>query len=102
MAEPNSNILFIGAALAAIVVPTSSYIYMQGQHTQIIKQLVDVSQTLNSSVKELSVEMNLLNTRVKSESVRADYNEERISRLEAETKDISKELRFLTGVEGPR
>jgi hypothetical protein len=102
MADTNSNILFIGSALAAILVPTSSYIYMQGQNNQISKQLVDVSQTLNSSVKELSVEMNLLNTRVKSESIRADYNEERIKRLEADAKDISKELSFLTGIKGPR
>lgn len=102
MAETNNNYVFAASALAAILVPTSSYIYMQVQNNQISKQLVDVSQTLNNSVNELSVEMNLLNSRVKTEAVRADFNEQRIKRLEDDSKDITKELSFLSGTKEPR
>lgn len=102
MAETNNNLVFVASALVAILVPTSSYIYMQGQNNQISKQLVDVSRTLNTSVKELSVEMNLLNSRVKTESVRADFNEKRIAQLEQDVRGVNKELGYLTGSKMPR
>ena len=97
MAEQTNNIVFLASAVVAVLVPTSSYIYMQGQNNQISTQLVEVSHELNISVKNLSLELNALNAKVKAESLRSDYHEQRITGLEIDAKQTAKELSYLAG-----
>lgn len=68
--------------VALIFLPSISFIYSQGESAKAKEHLALTNTQLVESVKELTIEINTLSTKLTAESVKVDYSERRLDKIE--------------------
>lgn len=73
----------IGLAISVLLLPTIGFIYSQGQSNQAAESLARSNSALIDSVKQLTSEIATLSMKLSTESVKIDYMEKRINKIES-------------------
>lgn len=68
--------------IAFLFLPSIGFVYSQGEAAKAKEHLALTNTELVQSVKELTTEIANLSTKLTAESVKVDYNERRLERLE--------------------
>ena len=68
--------------VAFLFLPSIGFVYSQGESAKANEQLALTNAQLADSVKELTNEINILSTKLTAATVKADYSERRLDKVE--------------------